>query len=112
MNEYVDHGISDAKGRDKRPQYDAMLNSAMKKEADLVMFWRSDRASRYLSHLVKMMNDRHAKNVSMYFHQQNIGSRTPSGRAMLQMAGVIQTRMLDKILSDTIFFDRYFIAFP
>ena len=88
MNEYVDHGISGAKGRDKRPQYDAMLKSAMKKEADLVMFWSIDRASRNLSHLVEMMNDLHAKNVGMYFHQQNIDSTTPSGRAMLQMAGV------------------------
>jgi DNA invertase Pin-like site-specific DNA recombinase len=88
VNEYVDHGISGAKGRDKRPQYDAMLKSAMKKEADLVMFWSIDRASRNLSHLVEMMNDLHAKNVGMYFHQQNIDSTTPSGRAMLQMAGV------------------------
>ena len=88
VNEYVDHGISDAKGRDKRAQYDAMLKSAMKKEADLVMFWSIDRASRNLSHLVEMMNDLHAKNVGMYFHQQNIDSTTPSGRAMLHMAGV------------------------
>jgi len=35
-----------------------------------------------------MMNDLHAKNIGMYFHQQNIDSTTPSGRAMLQMAGV------------------------
>ena len=88
IKEYVDHGISGKKGRDKRPQFDAMMKSAMKKEADLVMFWGIDRASRNLSHLVEMMNDLHAKDVGMYFHQQNIDSTTPSGRAMLSMAGV------------------------
>ena len=88
IQEYVDAGISGAKGRDKRPEFDAMLKSAMRKDADLVMFWSIDRASRNLSHLVEMMNDLHSKNVGMYFHQQNIDSTTPSGRAMLQMAGV------------------------
>ena len=88
INEYVDLGISGAKGRDKRPQFDAMLKSAMRKEADLVMFWAVDSASRNLSHLVEMMEDLDAKQVGMYFHQQAICTTTPSGRAMIQMAGV------------------------
>ena len=88
VKEFVDAGISGAKGRDKRPQFDAMLKSAMKKEYDLVMFWAVDRASRNLTHLVQMMNDLDSKNVGMYFHQQAIDTTTPSGLAMIQMAGV------------------------
>lgn len=88
VKEYVDHGISGAKGRDKRPQFDLMIKSALRKEIDLVMFWSIDRASRNLSHLVEMLNDLSAKGVHMYFHQQAIDSTTPSGMAMLQMAGV------------------------
>lgn len=88
VNEYVDSGISGAKGRDKRPQFDAMLKSAMKKDIDLVMFWAVDRASRNLSNLVQMMDDLDAKNVGMYFHQQSIDTTTPSGRALIQMAGI------------------------
>ena len=65
-----------------------MLKPAMRKDADLVMFWSIDRASRNLSHLVEMMNDLHSKNVGIYFHQQSIDSTNPSGKAMLQMAGV------------------------
>jgi len=42
INEYVDLGISGAKGRDKRPQFDAMLKSAMRKEADQLILWRSE----------------------------------------------------------------------
>lgn len=88
VKEYVDAGISGAKGRDKRPQFDAMLKSAMRKEFDLVMFWAVDRASRNLTHLVQMMDDLHSKQVGMYFHQQAIDTTTPSGLAMIQMAGV------------------------
>ena len=88
VKEYVDAGISGAKGRDKRPQFDAMLKSAMRKEFDLVMFWAVDRASRNLTHLVQMMDDLHSKNVGMYFHQQAIDTTTPSGLAMIQMAGI------------------------
>ena len=65
-----------------------MLNSAIRKEFDLVMFWAVDRASRNLTHLVQMMNDLDSKNIGMYFHQQSIDTSTPSGRAMIQMAGV------------------------
>ena len=88
INEYIDNGISGAVGRDKRPEFDKMLKSAMRKEVDLVMFWSIDRASRSLKNLVTMMDDLNSKNVGMYFHQQNIDSTTTSGIAMLQMAGV------------------------
>jgi len=88
IKEYVDHGISGAKGRDKRPEFDAMLKSAMRKDAELIMFWAVDRASRNLSHLVEMMEELDSKKVGMYFHQQAIDTSTPSGRAMIQMAGV------------------------
>ena len=88
IHEYTDRGISGAKGRDKRPQFDAMIKSAMRKDFDLVMFWAVDRASRSLSHLVEMMEDLDSKKVNMYFHQQSIDTSTPSGKAMIQMAGV------------------------
>lgn len=88
VKEYCDKGISGVKGRDKRPEFDAMLKSAMRKEFDLVMFWAVDRASRNLTHLVQMMDELHSKEVGMYFHQQAIDTTTPSGLAMIQMAGV------------------------
>ena len=54
----------------------------------MVMFWAVDRASRNLIDLVTMMDELNAKNVGMYFHQQAIDTTTPSGKAMIQMAGV------------------------
>ena len=88
IKEYIDVGISGAKSRNERPQFDAMLKSATRREFDLVMFWAVDRASRSLSHLVEMMNDLDTKNIGMYFHQQAIDTTTASGKAMIQMSGV------------------------
>jgi len=87
VKEYSD-SMSGTKGRDKRVEFDTMIKSAMRKDVDGIMFWSIDRASRSLQHLVEMMNELQSKNINMYFHQQNIDSTTPSGTAMLQMAGV------------------------
>lgn len=88
VNEFIDIGVSGNKSRHERVQFDAMLKSAMRKDFELVMFWAVDRASRNLTHLVQMMNDLDSKNIGMYFHQQSIDTSTPSGKAMIQMAGV------------------------
>jgi DNA invertase Pin-like site-specific DNA recombinase len=36
---YIDHGISGAKGRDKRPGFDRMLKDASRRKFDVVMTW-------------------------------------------------------------------------
>ena len=45
---YRDHGISGAKGRDKRPGFDALHRAAAKREFDVVMAWSVDRLGRSL----------------------------------------------------------------
>jgi DNA invertase Pin-like site-specific DNA recombinase len=85
---YVDHGISGAKGRDKRPELNKLLNAANRREFDVIMAWSVDRLGRSLQHLVRFLDDIHAKGVDLYLHQQNIDTSTPSGKAMFQMAGV------------------------
>jgi len=88
VSEYKDRGISGAKGRDKRPQFDAMLKAANRREFDVIMSWSVDRLGRSLQHLVEFLQDVHAKGVDLYLHQQNIDTSTPSGKAMFQMVGV------------------------
>ena len=39
IGEYVDRGISGAKGRDQRPQFNAILNGVARKDFDLVAAW-------------------------------------------------------------------------
>ena len=86
--EYVDHGISGAKGRDKRPQFDALCRGAIRREFDIVMAWSVDRLSRSLQHLVTFLGEVHAKDIDLYLHQQRIDTTTPAGKAMFQMCGV------------------------
>ena len=39
---HCDHGISGAKGRAKRPAFDAMCKAAARREFDIVMAWSVD----------------------------------------------------------------------
>jgi predicted site-specific integrase-resolvase len=49
---YKDHGISGAKGRDKRPAFDKLCRDAARREFDMVMAWSVDRLGRSLQDLV------------------------------------------------------------
>ena len=88
VDEYVDHGISGAKGRDKRPEFDRLLKAANRKEFDVIMAWSVDRLGRSMGHLVTFLTEIHAKGVDLYLHQQGIDTTTPMGKAMFQVAGV------------------------
>src|SRR6478672_1021064 len=57
---YRDHGISGAKGRDKRPAFDALCRAAARREFDVVMAWSVDRLGRSLQDLVAFLSDLHA----------------------------------------------------
>ena len=46
MKVYKDHGVSGAKGRDKRPQFDALCRDATKRQFDVIMAWSVDRLGR------------------------------------------------------------------
>jgi len=50
--EFVDNGVSGAKGRDKRPGYDRLLKAATTRKIDIVAAWSVDRLGRSLQHLV------------------------------------------------------------
>mgnify|MGYP003973768937 FL=1 len=86
--EYVDHGISGAKGREKRPQFDALLKGATRGEFDLIASMSVDRLGRSLSDLVVFLNDIHAQGVDLYLHHQGMDTTTPTGKMMFQMCGV------------------------
>ena len=86
--EFVDHGISGAKGRKDRPQLDAMLKGVSRKEFDVVAAWSVDRLGRSLIDLVGLLKELHSTGIDLYLHKQAINTTTPSGRAMFQMMGV------------------------
>jgi DNA invertase Pin-like site-specific DNA recombinase len=85
---YRDHGISGAKGRDKRPAFDALCRDAIRRKFNIVMAWSVDRLSRSLQDLVAFLSDLHASRIDLFLHQQGIDTTTPAGKAMFQMLGV------------------------
>jgi DNA invertase Pin-like site-specific DNA recombinase len=85
---YKDHGISGAKGRDKRPGYDAMLKAANRREFDVLMAWSVDRLGRSLQGLISLLSELHALRIDLFLHQQGLDTTTPAGKAMFQMMGV------------------------
>ena len=85
--EYIDSGISGAKGRDKRPQFDALIKDAVRRKFDLIMCWDISRLGRSLQHLVGFLSEIQSKNVDLYIHQQGLDTSTPTGKMMFQMVG-------------------------
>src|SRR5580693_8280640 len=85
---YKDHGISGAKGREKRPAFDALCRDATKRQFDVVMAWSVDRLGRSLQDLVAFLSELHALHIDLFLHQQGLDTTTPAGKAMFQMMGV------------------------
>jgi DNA invertase Pin-like site-specific DNA recombinase len=88
VGEFVDAGISGAKGRKDRPQLDALLKGVSRKDFDLVASWSVDRLGRSLIDLVTLLQELHSTEVDLYLHQQGINTTTPAGKALFGMMGV------------------------
>jgi len=88
VDTFTDRGISGAKGRDKRPGFDALCKAVARRDVDLVASWSVDRIGRSLRDLVEFCEELRAKDVGLYLHQQGLDTSTPAGRAMFGMVGV------------------------
>jgi DNA invertase Pin-like site-specific DNA recombinase len=92
---YTDQGISGAKGRDQRPQFDALCKAATRREFDIVMAWSVDRLSRSVTDLCTFLTEIDALEIDLYLHSQGLDTSTPMGKAMFQIAGVCRARALN-----------------
>lgn len=88
VGEYVDHGVSGATGRDKRPQLDQLMKDAARRRFDVVAFWAVDRLGRSTGKVATVMEELEALGVQQFYHKEAIDTSTPHGKAMLQMAAV------------------------
>jgi DNA invertase Pin-like site-specific DNA recombinase len=86
--EFVDQGVSGAKGRQERRQFDALLNGVARREFDMIAAWSVDRLGRSLQDLVSFLLELQSKRVDLYLHQQALDTSTPMGKAMFQLCGV------------------------
>ena len=88
---YTDEGVSGRHGRDKRPQFDALMKDAYQKKFQVIMSWDVSRLGRSLKHLVEFMEDIQAKGIDLFLLQNGIDTTTPSGRAMFGMLSVFSS---------------------
>ena len=89
VTEFVDTGISGAKGRSERPALDAMLKSATRRNFDMVMCWDISRLGRSLQNLVEILNELQSIKIDLFFLQQGMDTSTPSGRMVFSVFGAI-----------------------
>jgi DNA invertase Pin-like site-specific DNA recombinase len=66
---FEDSGVSGAKGRDKRPGFDAMLKAAVRRELDMLAVWTSDRLGRSLKHLIDVLQTIRDTGAGLYIHR-------------------------------------------
>src|SRR5215471_17473010 len=85
---YEDQGISGAKGRDKRPAFDALLNDVVRRKIDMIAVWSSDRLGRSLKHLVEVLETLKDTGCGLYVASQAVDTTTPAGRALFGMLGI------------------------
>jgi DNA invertase Pin-like site-specific DNA recombinase len=88
VEEFVDEGISGAKGRDKRPGFDRLCKAAVRRKIDVVAAWSVDRLGRSLQDLVGFLDELKGAGCDLYLEQQAVDTTTPAGRALFQMLGV------------------------
>ena len=89
VQEFVDSGISGAKGRADRPALDAMMKAASQRKFDLILVWSIDRLGRSLQNLVELLNDLQSMRVDLMFLQQGMDTSTSSGRMMFSIFGAL-----------------------
>ena len=88
VHEFVDRGISGAKGREQRPAFDSLWHGAGRKDFDVVMVCALDRLGRFLQYLVYFLTELHAKKIDLFIHRQGIDTTTPGGKALFGMLGI------------------------
>ena len=88
VDTYEDAGISGAKGRDKRPGFDAALKAAVRRRYDVLMVWSIDRMGRSTATVATALAELETAGVSIYADKESMDATTPHGKAMLQMAAV------------------------
>lgn len=88
VQEFVDHGISGAKGKDGRPEFGRLHQGIARKDFEMILAWSVDRLGRSLRDLIEFLQEIHGKGIGLYLHQQGLDTSTPAGKALFGMMGV------------------------
>lgn len=85
--EYVDVGISGSK--EKRPQLDALMNSAHRRQLDAVVVHRFDRFARSVSHLLRALETFNSLGIAFISLSEQIDTTTPAGKLVFTVLGAV-----------------------
>ena len=79
---------SGSKGRDARPELDAMLKDGARAKYDIVMVWSPDRLGRSQIDLLQTLSELHNNTRDLFIFTTAIDTTTPAGKALFSMMGV------------------------
>lgn len=85
--EYADIGESGSKER--RPEFDRMMQDAEKRKFDLLIVWKLNRLSRSLRHLIQTIDILKEKKIEFKSYMENIDTTTPTGKLMFHTIGAL-----------------------
>ena len=80
IKRYCDIGYSGSKT--SRPELNKLMESARKKEFDILIIWKLDRLARSLSHLIALITELKALDIELISLRDNIDFTTIQGRLM------------------------------
>jgi hypothetical protein len=78
VDEFADEGVSGAKGRDRRPEFDRLLKQVVRGKIDVVAPWSVDRLGRSLQDLVGFLGELNAAGCDIYLEKQAVDTTTPA----------------------------------
>jgi len=98
VGEYVDYASGT---REDRPQYQALLSAARRRQFDIVLVWRYDRFARSTQALVQALKEFQSLGVDFISYQENIDTTTPQGEmiftVMASLAQFESTLMSERV---------------
>ena len=87
VGRYVDQGVSGA--RAQRPELDALMAAAKRRQFDAVLVWKLDRLARSVRHLTTLAGELEALGIDLIVPGQAIDTSTPTGRLLFNVLGAI-----------------------
>lgn len=95
---YSDKGISGAKGRKDRPEFDRMLADAGRAKFDVVMAFALDRIGRSLADLLHTIKHLEECKVDLFIDKQMLDTTTAQGKLLFAVTGAFAEFERDMIV--------------
>ena len=95
---YSDKGISGAKGRKDRPEFDRMLRDSSRAKFDVVMAFALDRVGRSLADLLHTIRHLEECKVDLFVDKQMIDTTTPQGKLLFAVTAAFAEFERDMIV--------------